>query len=142
VLLEDAGLSLDDRPEGLGTTLGKALLEVHRCYLGAVLPLVRDHLVSGICHVTGGGIPGNLVRILPAGCGAEIAENWPVPPVFGLIERLGRVPREEMRRAFNMGAGMLLAVSARNADAVMERLAPHSPFTAGRTVRGGSVEYA
>jgi phosphoribosylformylglycinamidine cyclo-ligase len=142
VLLEDAGLSLEDSPEGLGTTLGRALLAVHRCYLGPVLPLVRDRLVAGICHVTGGGIPGNLVRILPPGCGAVIVEDWTVPPVFGLIERLGRVPREEMRRAFNMGAGMILAVSGRDADRVMERLAPHSPFIAGGTVRGGSVDYA
>ncbi len=89
--------------------MAEALLRVHRSYLADVRPLLEEQLVTGMAHITGGGIPGNLSRILPGGCGALITPEWKVPPIFGLIERLGQIPRKEMRRAFNMGAGFLIA---------------------------------
>lgn len=144
VLFEMAGMSPGDRPEELGgESLGGALLAVHRSYLKPVRSLLAEGLLLGICHVTGGGIPGNLVRILPEGCGAVISETWPVPPLMKLIEELGGVPREEMRRAFNMGAGMLLAVSPRNRERAENLLrdAGETCFVAGEIFAGAGVVY-
>jgi phosphoribosylformylglycinamidine cyclo-ligase len=96
----------------LGCTRGEALLRPHRCYALSVLCLLEAFpgQVTGIVHVTGGGIGGNLVRILPEGCRARVEVCWPVPPVFGLIAREGPVEPEEMFRVFNMGVGMILCV--------------------------------
>ena len=144
VLFEIAGLSPGDSPAELGgQTLAQALLAVHRSYLKAVAPLVRKGLAAGICHVTGGGIPGNLRRILPPGCGAVIVEDWHVPPVFGLIRRLGDVALEDMRRAFNMGVGLILAVPAGRAAEAESMLAGagEQPFRAGSTDDSGAIRF-
>ena len=77
----------------------------------------------GIAHVTGGGIPGNLVRILPDGCRARIARHsWPEPPLFALIQKRGNVSSDEMFRTFNMGIGLLLVVPAEAAGQAIEYL--------------------
>lgn len=144
VLFDLAGMSPGDRPAELGGgTVAEVLLAVHRSYLGAVAPLVRRGLVGGICHVTGGGIPGNLCRILPPGCGAEIREGWEEPPVFGLIGRLGGIPREEMRRAFNLGVGIILAVDSGNEEEVLGMLrdAGETPFPVGGTDSSGTIKF-
>lgn len=95
-------------------TVADALLAVHRSYLAAVEPLLGHvGLLRGMVHVTGGGIPGNLPRVLPAGAGARIElGSWPVPAIFDLIAEVGQVDRAEMHRVFNMGAGYLLIVAA------------------------------
>lgn len=90
---------------GLGCTLGDALLEPHRCYLQTLRPLVATGLVHGLAHITGGGIAGNLVRIMPSGLQAVI--ELPTPsPLFQCIQERGVSP-DEMRRVFNMGIGMV-----------------------------------
>ncbi len=101
----------------LGLTLGEALLAVHRCYLQSVQQLkVAGISLHGLAHITGGGVMDNLPRILPEGCQAVIERgSWPIPPIFSLIQNIGRIADAEMWRVFNMGLGMLLVVSVEQA---------------------------
>ena len=114
---------LSARPKELSESLGDALLRSHRPYARPVLALRERIEIRGIAHVTGGGIPGNLVRILPEGCRARIHRGrWPVSPLFTLIQRRGKVTGEEMFRTFNMGLGLLLVVPGREADSAVAQL--------------------
>jgi len=105
----------------LGRTLGEELLEPHRCYypmLKSALPLIK-----GMAHITGGGIPGNLPRILPKGVAAKVERgSWQLPPIFSLIQKQGNIDDEEMFRVFNMGLGMLIVCSASDVDELMSNL--------------------
>lgn len=122
VLLKRRRMKLGSRPAGLRTSLGVALLRPHTSYFDQVYPLVEGRLLKGIAHITGGGIPGNLCRILPAGCGARLKSGlWRVPPVFSLIEDKGPVKRNEMFRVFNMGLGMLLVATQSRIPEIMKR---------------------
>lgn len=94
-----------------GLTLGEALLTPTRIYVGAVLSLHRAGLLKAAAHITGGGLPGNLPRVLPAGTIARIETCWPVPPVFGWLADLGGGEAQEMLRVFNCGIGMALVVA-------------------------------
>jgi len=99
-----------------GRTLGEELLEPHRCYYPAIKPLLPQ--IKGLAHITGGGIYGNLPRILPKGLAAIIERGaWEVPPIFWLIKQQGNVEEQEMFRVFNMGIGM--AVVTAPGDAAM-----------------------
>lgn len=142
-LLEVAGLNLEAEVEELGCTLAEELLRPTRIYVKAVLEQLHYYrikrVIGGIAHVTGGGLPGNLRRVLPEGCSARIKRgSWPVPPIFGLVQRLGGVPEEEMYRVFNMGIGMVLVVAPYYAQAVCRRLrrAGETPYLIGRVARG------
>ncbi|MCH7998202.1 MAG: phosphoribosylformylglycinamidine cyclo-ligase [Chloroflexi bacterium] len=121
---------------GLDGSLGEALLTPHRCYyrdLKPVLPQLR-----GIAHITGGGIPGNVPRVLPDDLGARIDKSaWEVPPLFRLIQERGNIAEDEMYRTFNMGLGIVLAVAPADAEAVRSQL-PQA-FVAGEVVRGEGV---
>ncbi len=144
VVFETAGLSPSDNHSLLGNiTIGDALLAVHKSYLKALQAPLRENLVKGIAHITGGGIPGNLPRILPAGCGAIITPQWEIPAIFELIRESGQVDISEMRKAFNMGAGMLLIVDEGDKDRAMEllRTAGEEPFIAGEIIRGEGVTF-
>ncbi len=124
VLFEEAKLSPSDSPRGLGTSVGEALLAVHRSYLAVVEPLLDAGLVKGIAHITGGGITENLPRILPKGCGAVIdRQRWTIPPLFELIQTLGGIAQAEMLRVFNMGIGLILACEEAHRERVMKQLA-------------------
>lgn len=124
VLFDVAGYTPTSRVEALGTTVGDALLAVHRSYLAAVTPLLEAQLVRGMAHITGGGITENLPRTLPAGCGAVVTRAaWEVPPVFALIARDGGIDDAEMLRAFNMGIGLILVCRAAHVDEALSRLA-------------------
>ena len=93
--------------------VGEALLRPHRSYLAAILHLAEAGLLKGAAHITGGGLPGNLPRILPKGMEAHIqVGSWPELPIFSLLRRIGGLPEDEMRRAFNLGIGMTLVVAA------------------------------
>lgn len=119
---ERAGLGLDARPRELRGTLGNELLKPTRIYAKAVLALPRG-AVKGMAHITGGGITGNLARVLPEGCRAVLrAGSWNVPGIFALLQRLGDVAADEMYRTFNMGIGYTLVVSPRRRDAVLAAL--------------------
>lgn len=104
----------------LDATPADALLAPHRCYTPAVLTLLSQVRVRGIAHITGGGLAGNLIRILPEACQARIDASWPRPPVFGWLQRLGRVPDADMMATFNLGIGMVVVVGGRDRDAVLE----------------------
>lgn len=101
----------------LGKTLGEALLEPHRCYHNELKPVLDK--IHGLAHITGGGLVGNLPRILPEGLFVEISRSaWPVPPIFELIQKHGSIKDEEMFRVFNMGIGMTLICSAEDAKSM------------------------
>ena len=91
-----------------GQTLGEAFLEPTRLYVKQVLALHRAGLLHGAAHITGGGLPGNLPRVLPEGLNAVIDQEWPIPPVFRWLARTGNVQGDEMLRVFNCGVGMVL----------------------------------
>jgi phosphoribosylformylglycinamidine cyclo-ligase len=112
-----AGLALDDRPwRGAGHSLGAELLRPSVIYAPALLELRRRVDVHALSHVTGGGIPGNLARVLPDDCDAIVARGtWDVPRIFSVIQDAGGVSDDEMEHVFNLGLGMLAVV--RRADA-------------------------
>ena len=123
VVFERAELGVDEPAAAVGQTVGQALLTPTRIYarpLRRVLNHYRvKNVVHGVAHVTGGGLQENLQRILPAGLRAEIDDTaWPVPPVFGWIQRLGDIDDAEMARVFNRGIGLVLVVSAYYADRI------------------------
>jgi len=124
--------SPDDRVDELGTTVGEALLTVHRSYLGPVMPLLARFDVRGLAHITGGGIVGNTSRILPRGRSLALRwDAWDRPPIFGLIQRAGSVPEEDMRRTFNLGIGLVIIVPEEQAGAVstyLKRKREHAVF--------------
>ena len=143
VFFEVLGLGVDDEAPGLGLTVADALLAVHRSYLSGVAPLLDTGLVKSAAHITGGGIPDNLPRALPANIGAEIAlDSWDEPVLFRRIRDAGRVREDDMRRAFNLGVGMILVVASGNVPAVLEGLAPHGGgWLIGHTVAGAGVRF-
>jgi phosphoribosylformylglycinamidine cyclo-ligase len=112
VVFERLGYRAADRVPELGQTAGEALLAPTRIYVRPVLRLLRAGVaVHAMAHVTGGGLTGNLPRVLPAGCRAVIRRgSWPVPPVFGLLQAGGRIDDAEMFRVFNMGVGFVAIV--------------------------------
>lgn len=130
---------LDDTPAELGgQTVGEALLQVHRSYLGAITLLTDADLAHAFVHVTGGGIPGNTPRVLPDGLGFEVDyEAWQRPGLFKLIQRLGQVPEADMRRTFNLGIGLMVIVAAGDVTAARDLLqqAGETVYEIGHVVR-------
>lgn len=106
VVFDVMKLQLGDPLGDTGQTVADALLAVHRSYVAAVMPVISQ--LHGIAHITGGGIPGNLVRVLPTGCEAVVeAGSWKWPPLFRFLQEAGRVSTEEMRDVFNLGVGLI-----------------------------------
>lgn len=127
--------SVDQFVEALGSTVGQALLKVHKSYLHAMSPLLDTGLVAGLSHITGGGIVGNTSRILAEGLGLEISwGSWDVPPIFDLIKSAGSVSDSEMQHVFNLGVGMIIVAHEEDVDSVMSILAEHNPFLIGAVV--------
>jgi phosphoribosylformylglycinamidine cyclo-ligase len=134
----NAGLG-DPAPFAAGKSLGEALLEPTRIYVKPVLALHRAGLLKAAAHITGGGLPGNLPRVLPDGTVAVVdATAWPVPPVFGWLARTGGVEPEEMLRVFNCGIGMALVVEPEKAEAAIALLKEHgeTAYRIGRIEAG------
>ncbi len=123
-LFEVAGATLDARPEALeGRSVLEALLEPTRIYSRAVRAALEAGGVHAIAHVTGGGLPGNVPRVLPEGLGARFeAGSWPLPPIFPWLQRIGGIEESEMFRVFNMGLGLVLVVAPDCASAVLGAL--------------------
>jgi phosphoribosylformylglycinamidine cyclo-ligase len=106
-----------------GHTAADELLRVHRSYANAVHPVLSTGLVHGMAHITGGGLPGNLVRVLPEGCRAILKPStWESQPIFDLLQQIGNVTREDMYRTFNMGIGFTLVVHPDGVDEVRQHL--------------------
>ena len=123
IVFDVLGLSVDDPCPGTGRSVAEVLLEPTRIYVASVLA-VREH-VHAMAHITGGGLVGNLPRVLPAGCRAVLHRRaWAehAPAVFRLLQEAGRVSDAEMLRTFNMGIGYVLVVPAARADAVAASL--------------------
>ena len=116
--LATAGIGYDDHVEELGGTVGEALLTPTRIYAADLLDLLDDGIgVSALCHVTGGGLPGNITRCLPAGLIARIDySSWDPPAIFGLVRDAGRVADTELAHALNLGIGMVAVLPADQAD--------------------------
>lgn len=124
VLLEQAGLPLDGHIEELGRTLGEELLEPTRIYAKDCLALTAECNVSTFCHVTGGGLAGNLERVIPEGLTAEVNRStWTPGQIFKTISSVGKVSLEEMEKTFNMGVGMIAVVSPEDRERAIAMMA-------------------
>ena len=137
VLFERYGA--DDRPSELGgRMLGDVLLDTHRSYLKPIRSLDEAGIARGLVHVTGGGIPGNTARVIPDGLGIEVDyQAWMRPAIFDLIQKLGDVPEDDMRRTFNLGIGMIAVVAADEQSQAVELLTSigERPIPLGAIVR-------
>ncbi len=111
IFFDVLGHAIDDDIDELGCSVRDELLKVHRSYLREMTTLMTNIPIRGMAHITGGGIPGNLKRILPRNCTARIhRDSWRVPPVFEFMRAAGDVDDGEMYRTFNMGLGMIFVV--------------------------------
>ncbi len=133
-----AGLEPEDQLV-TGRTVADELLRIHRCYAPAVLPLLADNLAQGMAHITGGGLPGNLVRSLPEGCRARLdPATWEIQPIFTCLQEIGNIPRDDLFRTFNMGVGYTLVVRPDVTDTALARLtaAGETAWVIGEIVAG------
>lgn len=141
IVSERMRLGVGDPFPGAEGTVADVLLQGHRSYLRSLAPVL--HVTHAMAHITGGGLPGNVNRALPATLDAVVdTSSWTVPNEFQVLQRAGGVSRAEMFRTFNMGVGMVVITDAPSADAVISsaRAAGVEAWLAGRVVRGsGSV---
>ncbi|MDR7612877.1 MAG: phosphoribosylformylglycinamidine cyclo-ligase [Armatimonadota bacterium] len=125
-VLARCGWTLDTVVADVGRPLGEVLLAPHRCYRRVLLALARAGVLRGAAHITGGGLPGNVIRILPPGCRARLIRGrWPVPPIYDVLARAGGVPSREMWATFNMGVGVCAVVPPERAGAALEICRDH-----------------
>jgi phosphoribosylformylglycinamidine cyclo-ligase len=123
LVFDHAGLQPETYVAEVGNKIGAELLRPHRCYWPMLKTTVARGWLSAMAHITGGGIPGNLPRVLPRGVQAEIElGTWPVPPIFSYLTLLGKLERDDLLRTFNMGVGMILVVPVENHRAVETEL--------------------
>jgi phosphoribosylamine--glycine ligase/phosphoribosylaminoimidazole synthetase len=131
-----SGIPWDVAPAGLDVTIGDALLSVHRNYLPVLDAALGTDVVRALVHITGGGLPDNLPRALPEGCGAVVRlGSWPVPPLFRLVRALAGVGPDELHRTLNMGIGMV-AVVAPHDLAAFQALVAEETWVIGEVVAG------
>jgi phosphoribosylformylglycinamidine cyclo-ligase len=145
VLLERHKLDLRKRVAEIGERLGETLLRPTRIYVKTILNLLKDFSPHGMAHITGGGITGNLPRILPKGCKAIIRKGtWDVPPIFPFLQERGNISEDEMYKTFNNGIGMILVVPSKDAQNVMARLKTlgEKGFIIGEIVKADRPEEA
>ena len=123
LFFEQLKMTVNDYVEDFGRTLGEELLEPTRIYHRAITNMRRDFHVSGISHITGGGILDNLPRILPAQCKVIINRScWTPPPIFQYIQRAGKISQREMMRTFNNGLGLIMVINEDETDEILLRL--------------------
>lgn len=124
ILFKDHDVELNDRPALLqGQSVGQALLAPTRIYVKAVLPLVKQGLLRGISHITGGGLPENLPRMFSDNLQAVVdTKTWPKLPVFDYLQKMGDLDQDDLYGTFNMGLGMVLAVAPENVNQVQTLL--------------------
>jgi phosphoribosylformylglycinamidine cyclo-ligase len=148
VLLDDGKLTIESRLVDLELPLGEVLLTPTRIYAKQILALTKELTIKGIAHITGGGLTENLPRIFPREMRARIQRRtWPIPPIFTVLQNMGRIERGEMYRVFNMGVGLVVIVAQRDANAVIAKLAAlgDQAYVIGEMAAGASghplVEY-
>jgi phosphoribosylformylglycinamidine cyclo-ligase len=144
IIFEGMGLQLGDPLGSTGATVAEELLAVHRSYFRSIAPVLEQ--VHGLAHITGGGIAGNLVRILPQGCIATVDPgSWELPPLFNTLQQAGQISTQEMRDVFNLGVGLVAvlppdSVSAAQAAAAADGV---TTWVMGEIQRGSrSVRFA
>jgi phosphoribosylformylglycinamidine cyclo-ligase len=141
LVFEVARLRPDAYIAEVGNKIGAELLKPHLCYAPALKNILARGWVSAMAHITGGGIPGNLPRVLPNGVKAEIdLASWPVPAIFKYLAKLGAIDTDELLQSFNMGVGMILVVPPQNVKLVEADLKKRREkyFRIGRIERGES----
>ena len=137
IVAERMHLRVDDDFPGESASVADVLLRIHRSYLPLLRPILGK--IHGMAHITGGGLPGNVNRVLPDTLDAVIdGASWPVPNLFAQLERHGQVSRDEMYRTFNMGVGMVVITDEAGAAAVLASASSANvdAWRLGRTVRG------
>ncbi|MDA1027846.1 MAG: phosphoribosylformylglycinamidine cyclo-ligase [Bacteroidetes bacterium] len=125
--------SANDCPKELeGVSVGAALLAVHKSYLHLIESLRSVAPIHGLVHVTGGGIPGNTKRVMPKGLLFDVDyAAWKRPAIYDLIQKTGSVPEEDMRKAFNLGIGLIAVVRESDAKRIMSELSAEMPVQIG-----------
>jgi len=139
VLLGVKKYKVRDHVKGLRDELGKELLKTHRSYAWPILKILEKYQIKGMAHITGGGIPGNLIRILPEGCQARIdVSSWRIPRIFDFIQKAGNIESEEMFKVFNMGIGLILVVPKGDVEKIKRNLqiSGEKVFRIGEIVSG------
>ena len=118
IVFDEMGLGIDDHFPETSEPVAQVLLAVHRSYAAAVMPVIAR--IHALAHITGGGIPGNLIRVLPDGCEALVESGgWEWPPLFRVLMRAGKVSLPEMRDVFNLGIGMIAVAGREDVEPVV-----------------------
>ncbi len=141
LFLEVARYDVETRLETVGSTVGEALMQPHLSYLRALEGLLDLGVIKGLAHITGGGLTENIPRILPEDTAVLIERNnWPVLPIFKLMQEIGNVAEAEMYRTFNMGVGMVIVIAAADARAIKDHLsqAGEKCYEIGRVIEGNN----
>ncbi|MCP4724978.1 MAG: phosphoribosylformylglycinamidine cyclo-ligase [bacterium] len=119
IVFDVAGYTVDTRLPELENSVGEELLKIHRCYFNEIYPLIEGENVNGLAHITGGGLTGNISRLLSGGLEADIKwDSWEWLPIFKILQKIGNVPDEEMRHVFNLGIGLAIITDEQNADMI------------------------
>ncbi|GJQ59976.1 MAG: phosphoribosylformylglycinamidine cyclo-ligase [Candidatus Scalindua sp. AMX11] len=148
VLFEKANLDIHSEIDQIRGNVGDELLVPTKIYVQPIMSLLRQYkmkrVVKGMAHITGGGLLGNIPRILPSGCSVQIHKGgWPAHRIFSVIQEMGEVAEHEMYRVFNMGIGFVLIVSKSFSSSVLKNLQKmkEEAFVIGEVVKGdGRVE--
>ena len=123
ILLDDGKLKVTDKVSGLEKTIGEELLEPTKIYVKSILNLLKNFNIKGLVHITGGGFYDNIPRIIPQSCCCVLTKNsWEIPPIFTVMQEIGKVDEKEMFRVFNMGIGMMIVVPEKESEEVVHRL--------------------
>jgi phosphoribosylformylglycinamidine cyclo-ligase len=146
LLLDMKKLDIHAHVTEIGSTIGKELLRPTRIYVKAFFALKDKIEIKGMAHITGGGIPGNIPRILPKGLSAHIkVGSWPVHRIFRFIEKTGNISEKEMKKTFNMGVGYVMVVAVKNSEKALLLLnkSGYQAFIIGKITKGGrGVRYS
>ena len=123
IFFDELKMSVNDRVDEFGRTLGEELLEPTKIYAKIISSLIKNFQIFGISHITGGGIRENLPRILPANCQAVISRSsWTQQPIFHVIKKAGNITEEEMLRTFNNGIGLIIVVAEKDVQDVVQQI--------------------
>ena len=139
ILFQRCNYHVDTYLPELSETVGDALLACHKSYVKSVLALREICEIKGLAHITGGGLPANVLRILPDGCVAHIQKGtWEIPSIFPFLQAKGDVEEAEMYKVFNMGVGMVVVLSPDDVDAALAALSAsgESTYLIGEVVAG------
>ncbi|MBC8525969.1 MAG: phosphoribosylformylglycinamidine cyclo-ligase [Candidatus Cloacimonetes bacterium] len=122
ILFEKLNLNIDSQISELNKTVSEAFLTIHKSYLTTLTVFIKEKQIKGLAHITGGGIPGNLKRIIPDGLSAVIDTNlWKIPTIFTFLQKAGNIDIKEMFNVFNMGIGMIAVVDRDNEKQIISK---------------------